>query len=775
MKNNKSLVWGLIGLAVIILVALYAYNEDQKRRLAEAETTEEQKAGTPEKTEETETAVAPTEQPADETAAAGEDSAADSTDSGTADTSDTDSAAASTDTVQPDETDSTAAQTKAADENDKTEETMADSDAAQTAPASAAPTEPVAAPQFDIVRVEPDGSTVIAGQAKAGATVEVVTGDRVLAESEVGQSGDFAAIFDDPLAPGDYEIVLRVVEEGDVVAQSEEVATVSVPEENPEQLLVIVTKPGEASRILTQPEAVETASTTGEQPAAPAAGAKEAGANTAAASSADTGSKDDASAPAKLSAETSAPETETTTAKTDTEKPTSSENAPAASNTAEAGDTDPVTLPAESGSEVAALADTEEPAENKAAQVPEKAEQPAPPADSGSAASESAAVGDTANEAAAAAKLRIDAVEIEGGRIFVAGSATPGASVRVYADGTAIGDSPVSDTGRFLVEAERDISVGQHTISADLMMPGTDAAMMRVAVPFTRPAGETVAAVAAPATSDASEKVAAGTPEDEADQPAERTAMATTGATASAPSTATDPSDKTDNDMTVKSEPVAPANEAMADAAKDRQTGETAMSETTEPQDASKETVAAETKPESMSPAAKTKIAESEASPTPAKTETNAQSDMTAKKESSSSSAPSSADAVVEEPDQQKMTDTAVQSQATDRRDTADSTPAASSSGTQMAAADTRSAEPETVIQEALEAKEGSVIIRRGDTLWQISRRVYGRGVRYTTIYLANSDQISNPDFIEPGQIFMVPDEPLTNAEELHRERIKRR
>ena len=96
------------------------------------------------------------------------------------------------------------------------------------------------------------------------------------------------------------------------------------------------------------------------------------------------------------------------------------------------------------------------------------------------------------------------------------------------------------------------------------------------------------------------------------------------------------------------------------------------------------------------------------------------------------------------------------------------------SATTRIAAAD-GSSEPPTVMQPALEARDDSVIIRRGDTLWQISRRVYGRGVRYTTIYLANTDQINNPDFIEPGQVFMVPDEPLANAEELHRERLRNR
>jgi nucleoid-associated protein YgaU len=49
------------------------------------------------------------------------------------------------------------------------------------------------------------------------------------------------------------------------------------------------------------------------------------------------------------------------------------------------------------------------------------------------------------------------------------------------------------------------------------------------------------------------------------------------------------------------------------------------------------------------------------------------------------------------------------------------------------------------------------VIIRRGDNLWRLSRRNYGRGVRYEAIFAANRDQIRNPDLIYPGQIFVVP------------------
>ena len=51
----------------------------------------------------------------------------------------------------------------------------------------------------------------------------------------------------------------------------------------------------------------------------------------------------------------------------------------------------------------------------------------------------------------------------------------------------------------------------------------------------------------------------------------------------------------------------------------------------------------------------------------------------------------------------------------------------------------------------------GQVIVQPGNSLWRIARRAYGRGVRFTIIYLANRDQIGDPDLIYPGQVFTVP------------------
>ncbi|MEX2649503.1 MAG: Ig-like domain-containing protein [Alphaproteobacteria bacterium] len=49
------------------------------------------------------------------------------------------------------------------------------------------------------------------------------------------------------------------------------------------------------------------------------------------------------------------------------------------------------------------------------------------------------------------------------------------------------------------------------------------------------------------------------------------------------------------------------------------------------------------------------------------------------------------------------------------------------------------------------------VVIRPGNTLWQIARRTYGGGIKYTLIYRANQAQIGDPDLIFPGQVFIVP------------------
>jgi nucleoid-associated protein YgaU len=66
------------------------------------------------------------------------------------------------------------------------------------------------APVFDVVRVSPDGQTVIAGHAEPGQTVEVLLDGAVIGSSVAGSDGAFATVLEVPPSGEARELVLRV-------------------------------------------------------------------------------------------------------------------------------------------------------------------------------------------------------------------------------------------------------------------------------------------------------------------------------------------------------------------------------------------------------------------------------------------------------------------------------------------------------------------------------------------------------------------------------------
>ncbi len=323
------------------------------------------------------------------------------------------------------------------------------------------------APTFDVLRVDPSGTIVIAGNAAKNATVDLLSRSNVIGTTKSTENGDFVIALDDPLKPGDYQLVLRSTTQDGTAMTSLETAIVSIPESKTGQVLALVEQSGQPSRMITKPEPVE----------------------------------------------------------------------PAPSAT-----TQPTTVAAPKGDKPVV-----------------------PPAEK--------------------ALIAVEAVEIEGNKIFIAGTAQAGSAVKVYANSALLGTTKTAPNGRFLVQTVQQLAVGDYIIRADMLGKDGVTVVARAAVPFKREAGERVSAVA-------------------------------------------------------------PAIQGA-----DTQTETGAVTPQTDGQ------------------------------------------------------VPQIADA---------------------------GTP--------------------------LQNVDGSVIIRRGDSLWQISRRTYGAGMRYTTIYLANKEQIRNPDMIFPGQVFALPE-----------------
>ena len=52
---------------------------------------------------------------------------------------------------------------------------------------------------------------------------------------------------------------------------------------------------------------------------------------------------------------------------------------------------------------------------------------------------------------------------------------------------------------------------------------------------------------------------------------------------------------------------------------------------------------------------------------------------------------------------------------------------------------------------------QGLVVVQKGDALWRMAFRAYGKGVQYIDIFQSNKDQIGDPDLIYPDQVFIVP------------------
>ncbi|MEM6382525.1 MAG: LysM peptidoglycan-binding domain-containing protein [Pseudomonadota bacterium] len=412
-------------------------------------------------------------------------------------------------------------------------------------------------PAFDIVRIEPTGDALIAGNASPSARVGLVYNGELIAETEAGVTGDFVLVPSDPLPAGDGTLQVSVLDDaGDIAAMAEQEVAVVVPGPGGlEGFLVGLLRPGEPIEIIER--------------------------------QAPTSEEDVAAADVAGQVET------------------------------EASVTDAPLAVEDGTSDALASVDAEQTSEQGATPEVETADQ-----DAAEPAAEVASADAAADDLAAPPTVVVDAIELEGQRIWIAGGAEPGTTIRLYQDNALLGETVVGPQGRYLFEGELAPGGDTVTIRADALAPASADVVARALVPFRMPQGR-----------EPRDEIAASSVPQDPDEPS-----------------------------------------------------------TPEPTLASVDPEASST---NEAPAADAEVAGQNA---PLET------------------------AVVAQPSAAPVTTLVPQPSG------------------RISVLDT-----------------GRVIIRRGDNLWAISRRVFGQGIRYTTIYDANRGQIEDPALIFPGQVFDLP------------------
>lgn len=153
------------------------------------------------------------------------------------------------------ETNTAALETKVDEPEPKVEAKVEEPDAKTDAPIAPIVVEPVK-PSFGLVRVERDGSAVIAGDGPANELVELIEGSKVLAKTKISSAGEFVFVLDEPLAPGPHELFLRVIPNDGSPSLSSSFAFVDVPKPKTiGEVTVLLAEVGKPTQILQKPKA----------------------------------------------------------------------------------------------------------------------------------------------------------------------------------------------------------------------------------------------------------------------------------------------------------------------------------------------------------------------------------------------------------------------------------------------------------------------------------------------------------------------------------------
>ena len=357
-------------------------------------------------------------------------------------------------------------------------------------------------PTFDIVRVEKDGNMLVAGQAEPNSDITLMNGDQPIGTAKADDAGAFVILPDAPLQGADNQISIRSkLKDGNAILSEQQVAVV-VPEQG--EALVALVEPGKPVDIIQKPEPVVVANVPDPEPE-PVAVANVPNLEPEPVPQVAEEPKQD-TAPVTVIEKAKPEPEETVVAKikevTEEIKPEPVEPEPTpevvqepiekareeskkrvarllldAQKEQSAPSVEEVVieapkLPEETSPEtpVATTPAVEEPVVEKVAAVAEEIKPEPEP--------ESAQVDEPQKT------ISVEAVEVENDTLFVAGTASPNETVRVYVDGKLVGDIKTGEGGQWLLEETKPLGPGEYNIRVDLLKKGSGEVIARAAVPF---------------------------------------------------------------------------------------------------------------------------------------------------------------------------------------------------------------------------------------------------------------------------------------------------
>ena len=118
--------------------------------------------------------------------------------------------------------------------------------------------------QIEVVRIGPDGSAVFAGRGSVAADVQIFEQDKTLARTTVAPSGEWVAIADQPLSPGNHLIIVELRTADSQLVRADQAVVVELAasgDEKPLVALVPMTDKAEAE-LIQAPDELVTAQTT---------------------------------------------------------------------------------------------------------------------------------------------------------------------------------------------------------------------------------------------------------------------------------------------------------------------------------------------------------------------------------------------------------------------------------------------------------------------------------------------------------------------------------